>query len=72
MERTRTPWFPSFWQIQLAAWTLMYILLILAALPHLRERAIFSYNTVSCVTAFSVSVSLRSICRRVYERWLAN
>jgi len=50
----------------------MYVLLIVAALPHLRERAIFSYNTVSCVMAFSVSVLLRPICRRVYERWLAN
>jgi two-component system LytT family sensor kinase len=50
----------------------MYLLLIFAALPHLREPAILSYNTIACVMAFSVSVLLRPICRRVYERWLAN
>jgi len=50
----------------------MYVLLIVAALPHLREPAILSYNTVACVMAFSVSILLRPICRRVYERWLAN
>ncbi len=50
----------------------MYVLLIVAALPHLREPAILSYNTVACVMAFSVSILLRPICRRVYERWFAS
>jgi len=72
MERPRTPWHPSFWQIQLAAWAVMYLLLIIAALPHLREPSIFSYNTIACVMSFSISVLLRPICRRVYERWLAD
>ncbi|HLZ14211.1 MAG TPA: histidine kinase [Candidatus Acidoferrum sp.] len=72
MTPTRTPSFPSFWQIQPAAWTLLYVLLIVAALPHLREPAILSYNTIACAMAFSLSLLLRPVCRRVYERWLAN
>ena len=72
MARTRTLRFPSFWQIQLVAWTVMYVLLIVAALPHLREPAILSYNTIACVMASGVSVLLRPICRSVYERWFAN
>jgi hypothetical protein len=69
MARTRTPWFPSFWQIQSAAWTVLYVLLIVAALPHLREPAILSYNTVGCAMCFCASLLLRPICRGVYERW---
>lgn len=72
MARTRTPSLPSFWQIQRAAWAGMYVLLIVAALPHLRERSVWSYNTIACVMAFGVSILLRPICRKIYERWLAN
>jgi two-component system LytT family sensor kinase len=50
----------------------MYVLLIVAALPHLREPAILSYNTVGCVMAFCASLLLRPICRRVYEHWFGN
>jgi two-component system LytT family sensor kinase len=50
----------------------MYVLLIVAALPHLREPAILNYNTCACIMAFGVSALLRPICRRVYERWFAN
>ena len=41
-------WNPSFWRLQAGAWTLTYVLLLLAALPHLTERDIFRYNTVAC------------------------
>ncbi len=47
----------------------MYILLIVAALPHLKEPAILSYNTVGCVMSFASSLLLRPVCRGVYERW---
>ncbi|MGD0097101.1 MAG: hypothetical protein ABSB60_11440 [Terracidiphilus sp.] len=59
MTRTRTPWFLSFWQILSAAWTVLYVLLIVAALPHLREPAILSYNTVGCAMYFCASLLLR-------------
>jgi two-component sensor histidine kinase len=69
MARIRTHWFPSFWQIQFASWTVLYVLLIVAAFPHLREPAILSYNTVGCVLSFCASILLRPVCRMVYKRW---
>ena len=72
MARTRAPSIPSFWQIQSGSWALMYVLLIVAALPHLREPAILSYNTVGCAMCFCASLLLRPICRGVYERWFGN
>jgi LytTr DNA-binding domain-containing protein len=68
-------WNPSFWRLQAAAWTILYALLLLAALPHLTERDVFRYNTVGCVVLFCLSLALRPFCRRASARlvhsWLA-
>jgi LytTr DNA-binding domain len=47
----------------------MYILLLVAALPHLGERDIFRYNTVACATLFCLTLLLRPACRAMSARW---
>src|SRR5438270_4428970 len=68
-------WTPSFWLLQAAGWTLMYALLILAALPHLTERDILRYNTVACAVLFCSTLAVRPLCRLATTRrthsWLA-
>jgi hypothetical protein len=48
----------------------MYVLLLLAALPHLAERDILRYNTVGCAVLFSLSVGIRPLCRLVSAGWM--
>jgi hypothetical protein len=62
-------WTPSFWRLQAVGWTLMYVLLLLAALPHLAERDILRYNTVGCVVLFGLSLAIRPLCRMISTRW---
>jgi hypothetical protein len=62
-------WKPSFWRMQAVCWTLTYALLLLAALPHLRERDLLRYNTVGCVILFCLSMAIRPFCRVASTRW---
>jgi hypothetical protein len=63
-------WNPSFWRLQAVAWTLTYVLLLLAALPHIAERDVFRYNTVGCAVLFCLSLGVRPFCRLVSARWM--
>jgi LytTr DNA-binding domain len=60
---------PSFWRLQAVAWTLTYVLLLLAALPHLTERDIFRYNTVGCAVLFCLTLGIRPLSRAASTRW---
>lgn len=62
-------WNPSFWRLQAVAWTLTYVLLLLAALPHITERDVFRYNTVGCAVLFCLALGVRPLCRVVSARW---
>jgi len=62
-------WTSSFWRLQAVGWTLMYVLLLLAALPHLAERDILRYNTFGCVVLFGLSLAIRPLCRMISTRW---
>jgi len=63
-------WSPSFWRLQAGGWILLYVLLLLAALPHLAERDIFRYNTVACAILFFLSLAIRPLCRMASARWM--
>lgn len=63
-------WTPSFWRLQAGAWTLTYVLVLLAALPHLTERDIFRYNTVACGVLFCLTLGVRPFCRVASARWM--
>lgn len=63
-------WSPSFWRLQAGAWTLTYVLLLLAALPHLGERDVLRYNTVACAVLFCLTLAIRPLCRLASERWI--
>lgn len=47
----------------------MYLLLLVAALPHLGERDILRYNTLGCGLLFCVTLLLRPVCRVAIARW---
>lgn len=53
----------SFWQIQIAGWSILYLLLLAAAGARLGERDIFRYNTVGCLVLFCASLLARPLCR---------
>ena len=69
MLPAKRAWSPSFWPLQASGWVVMYILLLVAALPHLAERDIFRYNTLACAILFCVTLLIRPICRMVSARW---
>jgi len=62
-------WPLSFWQVQLAGWTVFYVLLLLAALRGLSDRDVFRYNTIACVILFCISLLLRPVCRAAVKFW---
>lgn len=62
-------WTPSFWRLQAVGWTLLYVLLLLAAMPHLAERDVLRYNTVGCVVLFCLTLATRPLCRLTSTRW---
>src|SRR5450755_1386627 len=62
-------WSPSFWPLQATGWAILYILLLIAALPHLAERDILHYNTLACAILFCVTLLIRPVCRKVSARW---
>lgn len=62
-------WTLSFWRLQAVGWTLTYLLLLLAALPHLAERDVLRYNTVCCVVLFCLTLAIRPLCRMISTRW---
>lgn len=70
MSVTERAWSPSFWQLQVSGWAVMYILLLVAALPHLTERDILRYNTSAWAILFCVTLLIRPVCRTVSARWL--
>ncbi len=47
----------------------MYLLLLLAAMPHLGERDILRYNTVACVLLFCATLAVRPLCRLANTHW---
>jgi len=53
----------SFWPIQIASWSIFYLLLLAAAGTRLGERDIFRYNTVGCLVLFCASLLARPLCR---------
>src|SRR5262249_53239007 len=65
--RTRSP---SFWPLQAGGWMLTYVLLLMAALPHIAERDVLRYNTVACVVLFCATLAIRPLCRLASARWM--
>jgi len=63
-------WTPSFWRLQAGCWMLLYVLLLLAALPHLAERDVLRYNTVACVILFFLTLAVRPLCRMASAQWM--
>src|SRR5450631_2030502 len=70
MAVTERAWSPSFWPLQVSGWAVMYILLLVAALPHLTERDILRYNTSAWAILFCVTLLIRPVCRTVSARWV--
>ncbi len=62
-------WSPSFWPLQASGWAVLYVLLLLAALPHLTERDILRYNTLGWAILFCLTLLIRPVCRVVSARW---
>ena len=60
---------PGFWQVQAGSWAVLYVLILMPALPHLREPGIFSYNTWAVLLMFAASVVLRPVLRYGSARW---
>lgn len=59
---------PGFWQVQAGSWALLYALILLPALPHLREPGVLAYNTWIVVLMFAASVALRPVLRSCSAR----
>jgi hypothetical protein len=59
---------PGFWQVQAGSWVLLYALVLLPALPHLRESGILAYNTWAVLLLFLASVALRPVLRHASAR----
>ena len=60
---------PGFWQVQAGSWAVLYLLILVPALPYLREPRIFAYNTWAVLLLFAASVALRPLLRRGSARW---
>jgi hypothetical protein len=63
---------PGFWQVQTGSWALLYVLVLLPALPHLRESGIFAYNTWAILLLFAASLALRPLLRYASARWASS
>ena len=63
---------PGFWKVQAGSWPLLYVLILLPALPHLRESGIFAYNTWAVLLLFAASLALRPVLRYASARWPAS
>jgi two-component system sensor histidine kinase AlgZ len=62
--------FPTFWQVQLVAWTGMYLSGIIVNLPDLKAVAIWQTSAFTLVT-FGMSCLLRPVCRSLMRRSLS-
>ena len=60
---------PGFWQVQAGSWVALYALILLPALPHLRESGVFAYNTWAVVLLFASSVALRPVLQYGIAKW---
>ena len=63
-------WNPRSWFLQAGAWTLTYMLSLLAAASHLGERDVLRYNTVACAVLFGLTLVIRPFCRVASARWM--
>ena len=62
--------FPTFWQVQLVAWTGMYLSGIVVNLPDLKALALWQ-TSVFTVALFVMSCLLRFVCRSLMRRSLS-
>ena len=62
--------FPTFWQVQLVAWTGMYLSGIVVNLPDLKAAAVWQTSAFTLVT-FAMSCLLRPVCRSLMRRSLS-
>jgi two-component system, LytTR family, sensor kinase len=62
--------FPTFWQVQLVAWTGMYLSGLIVNLPDLKAAAVWQ-STAFTLATFVMSCLLRPVCRSLMRRSLS-
>jgi len=66
--------FPLFWQLQIAGWVCLYVLVLGADIPGLGRDRQLQYDTLAVAFMFLGSCLLRPVCRAMVRRslsWLA-
>jgi len=66
--------FPTFWPLQIAGWSCMYVWTFLSILPTLKRPGTLRGSTVFVLSMFAASCLLRPVCRSLASRalsWIA-
>lgn len=66
--------FPTFWQLQVVGWACFYLLVLVAALPYLKQPGTVRLNSVFVFSMFAASWPLRPVCRSLRRgafSWIA-
>ncbi len=71
MSKRGEPTFPTFWRLQAAGWTGLYLLVLASALPYAHQRTVMVWRTtLGCSIWFLGSCLLRPLCRSLLQRTL--
>ena len=66
--------FPTFWPLQIAGWSCMYVWTFLSILPSLKRPGTLRGSSVFVLSMFATSCLLRPVCRSLVSRafsWIA-
>lgn len=66
--------FPTFWQLQIAGWSCMYVWTLVSIIPSLKRPGTLRGSTVFDLSMFAASCLLRPVCRSLMSRgfsWIA-
>ncbi len=66
--------FPTFWQLQIAGWSCMYVWTLVSIIPSLKRPGALRGSSVFDLSMFAASCLLRPVCRSLMRRafsWIA-